>query len=165
MDPGGLSVLAGGCSRFCHSLWLGWSPPAIIGCLWMWSWWTSTTGGIRVASGCSAARLRAACQVSVPRERWACFFSKSGRPLVDPLSHCPWCGGLNAISLPTPPYLGFVLTFLFCSSLSPAQFSAHSCPPALPCPVWSFPYILLPFRTGKTPHHQGSALGAAYLRG
>lgn len=32
----------------------------------MWSWWTSTTGGTRVASGCSVARQKAACQVRPP---------------------------------------------------------------------------------------------------
>lgn len=87
----------GGCSHSCHLLWLGWSPPAITGCLWTWSWWTSTTGGIRVASGCSAERPRAACQVRTPLRGVVALISKTGRPLVDP----------GETPKPLFPHLGF----------------------------------------------------------
>lgn len=135
-----------GCFHSCRLLWLGWSPPAITGCSWTWSWWTSTTGGIRAASGCSVERRRAACQVRALFRGSGHCFSKTGRPLVDP-EQTPM--PLHRTQAPpdlsphhTPPHpippqpfpllasILFVISFLLCSGLSSALSSAHTslCP-------------------------------------
>ena len=150
----------GGCSRSCHLLWRGWSPPAITGCSWTWSWWTSTTGGIRAASGCSVARLRATCQVGSPLENPGCSFSpRLSAPWwtqEEPASHCPLHLSLNSPSHPCPfplltPVL-FVLSSLFCLSLSSAQSSV----PTSPCPDPSSPapaaFSTSPSEQAKKPH-------------
>lgn len=133
----------GGCSHSCHLLWRGWSPPAITGCSWTWSWWTSTTGGIRAASGCSAERLRAACQVGAPWVAVGTLFIRDWAPpggsRRNPQALAPLHLRFNSPSHPYPlplltPIL-FVLSSLFHVSLSSAQSSAH----ISPCPAPSGP--------------------------
>lgn len=71
VSGGGDSVCAsvpspGACSHSSASASRGSTPWRTTASAWMWCWWTSTTGATRAASGCSAAKPRATCQVRPP---------------------------------------------------------------------------------------------------